>query len=79
MGPGTSNLFLGYLEKGTFPCMKIEGLQYGFGELYSRTKPRVVRNDGYLLKRPINLIEFNYLLNVFFRFLNDLCFLNSFS
>ena len=23
----------------------VEGLQYGFGELYRRTKPRGVRND----------------------------------
>ena len=26
--------------------MIIEGLQYGFGELYGRTKPRGVRNDS---------------------------------
>ena len=28
--------------------MIIEGLQYGFGELYWRTKPRGVRNDFFL-------------------------------
>ena len=33
--------------------MIIEGLQYGVGELYGRTKPRGVRNDFFLhfLKR----------------------------
>ena len=37
--------------------MIIEGLQYGFGELYGRTKPRGVRNDFFknFFKRPINL------------------------
>ena len=29
--------------------MIIEGLQYGFGESYWRTKPRGVRNDFFLL------------------------------
>ena len=32
---------------GLFRKMKIEGLQYGFGELYNRTKPRGVRNYFY--------------------------------
>ena len=29
-----SNHSLGCLERWKFPCMIIEGLQYGFGELY---------------------------------------------
>ena len=40
-----SNHSLGCLERWKYPCMIIEGLQYGFGELYWRTKPRGVRND----------------------------------
>ena len=47
-----SNHSLGCLERWKFPCMIIEGLQYDFGELYWRTKPRGVRNDltGSLVK-----------------------------
>jgi len=57
-----SNLSLGCLERWKFPCMIIEGLQYGFGELYWRTKPRGVRNDFFciFLKRPINPKKFNF-------------------
>ena len=42
--------------------MIIEGLQYGFGELYWRTKPRGVRNDffGIFLKTSIKLLKFNF-------------------
>ena len=36
-----SELSLGYLERWKVPCLIIEGLQYGFDESYSRTKPRV--------------------------------------
>ena len=41
--------------------MIIEGLQFGFGESYSRTKPRGVINDFsvFFSKRPVNLIKLN--------------------
>ena len=41
-----------------------EGLQYGFGEFYWRTKPRGVRNIffvAFFCKRPINLKIFIFL------------------
>ena len=40
--------------------MTIEGLQYGFGELYWRTKPRGVRNDFFFifLTTSIKLLKF---------------------
>ena len=64
-----SNLSLGYLERWEFPCMIIEGLQYGFGELYSRTKPRGVRNYFYFsLSRgsnSLNLASVSRFLDVF--------------
>ena len=42
--------------------MIIEGLQYGFGELFWRTKPRGVRNDffGIFLKTSIKLLKLNF-------------------
>jgi len=42
--------------------MILEGLQYGFGELYCRTKPRGVRNDFFciFLKTPIKHLKFNF-------------------
>ena len=42
--------------------MIIEGLQYGFGELFWRTKPRGVRNDFFctVLKTSIKLFKFNF-------------------
>ena len=42
--------------------MIIEGLQYGFGELYWRTKPMGVRNDFFciFLKTSIKLLKFNF-------------------
>ena len=48
------NLFFGNQKK-------LKGLQYGFGELYWRTKPRGVRKDFFIfLKTPIKLIKFNF-------------------
>ena len=57
-----SNHSLGCLERLKFPCMLIEGLQYGFGELYWRTKPRGVRNDFFciFLKTSLKLLKFNF-------------------
>ena len=42
--------------------MIIEGLQYGFGELYWRTKPTGVRNDFFaiFLTTSIKLLKFNF-------------------
>ena len=42
--------------------MIIEGLQYGFGELHWRTKPRGVRNDFFciFLKTYLKLLKFNF-------------------
>ena len=37
--------FVGMFRKMKISLMIIEGLQYGFGELYWRTKLRGVRND----------------------------------
>ena len=45
----TSNLSLGCLERWKFPWIIIEGLQYGFGQLYWRTKPRGVWNDFFCI------------------------------
>ena len=57
-----SNLSLGCLERWKFPCMIIEGLQYGFGELYWRTKPRVseIFFFAFFWKRPVNLKKFYF-------------------
>ena len=43
--------------------MIIEGLQYGFGELYWRPKPRGVRNDfffAFFLTTSKKLLKFNF-------------------
>ncbi len=61
-----SNHSLGCLERWKFPCLIIKGLQYSFGELYWRTKPRGVRNDFFckFLKTSIKLFKFNLISSI---------------
>ena len=51
-----------FVSKKNFPVLIIEGLQYGFGKLCWRTKPRGLRKDffGIFSKRPLKLIKFNF-------------------